>query len=1097
MVVKMDLFTELGLKKDEPAVASNLFQDLGLEAPKPVVTTVGRDQILKSKEDIDAIRKMMVKSQGTDYLSVPDEQLYDEFLTHMRWTNTNEVSTVKEAMDVLGADEKTKAIYGRAYDVYDKTNNMFKEDWGDVGRGAWDYTKAIITSPSTYLGGILGKTVGRAGTKKLQQEALQAAMTAVAKKTGNNEVAKVAVKQELVRMTARVNTRKALAAATVAEGVTAGFQDALYQEIMMEAGSQEDFSFVQNLASVALGSVGGLSTLAMTKKKKGTSGLGGVDEAVKVSKEVRRKNVNKVVEEEAAKLVAKASADWAALVKEGVNIDANRELRSSVIKWFTDYNTDTGFVSILQKAGADLDVETSGGFARSLVDFATDLEPAAKNALSKAFEPLGVNFDQVVAVFSAAANEAGKNNNYLSLASKFWDNFKNVTVANKSAGEGVINGLPQTKPELDPKTLQYMQSVWKRAIVSHPGTTLLNVKGWMVASTARSAAEALQMATLYGKAGVEALIGKDSKVSLSQAKALKDNLQYMSRIAVDPFTTVDGFYKLLEMAPKKIQGKVQQQFFQGVDSRGPAAFNINPDGKAVKATEWYLEKAQRLSLVTFQDLLTKSLSGVKELDKQVRLEKGMGLTELLEAGKVHEISETAWEKTTKVLQEDTFSTDFRHATGPLGKIASYIQEFSSLPVIGLAFPFGQFANSVIAFTWRYSPMGLVHPLTKALTGKGDLDVGLKVMQGVVGTTALALLTQREEEKRKDGLQWFEERDDKGDVYKVDNLFPVSVYNLTGRIINDWLKGEGSSKDLYVELGRQFALPAALEEIAGPKFVLDMVRYMTEPNIGDAERGAFMNVVGMALESIAGTASGITRPLDMVNDTIALSGELTGVYDNAVPDRKLVRDPLERIILELTRYTDAIFAPLLGEEGPEGYRMAAPKQSATQDGPVRPGNAMSAIYGVNYQQRRTYIDRLLGVVNKAPFRADSFTTGVPEYDNWLNEVITPHLEEKARSLLKNPNFEKLTMSAKIDKVESMIKETRKEVRALLDTPYGRTTQDYLRSEQAKLLARPSGARKGAKAALNIIKPDHELTLLEIQMLNTEMGLEKKYLETQVK
>jgi len=191
-------------------------------------------------------------------------------------------------------------------------------------------------------------------------------------------------------------------------------------------------------------------------------------------------------------------------------------------------------------------------------------------------------------------NEAGYQNQALSSASKFWDNYKNITIANREAAQGVAAAVADEADKLpnNPETLGYIQSVWKRLVVSHPGTTVANVKGWGFAMAGRTLAEAVQIGALYGAGGIKALMGSASaRVTLGQANALVKNMGYMTRMAVDPFTTAEGFYKLLEKAPKKIQREVAQQFFQGVDNRGAAAFGLKPDSFATKNTERLTEIA--------------------------------------------------------------------------------------------------------------------------------------------------------------------------------------------------------------------------------------------------------------------------------------------------------------------------------------------------------------------------------------------------------------------------------------------------------------------------------------------------------------------------
>jgi hypothetical protein len=131
-----------------------------------------------------------------------------------------------------------------------------------------------------------------------------------------------------------------------------------------------------------------------------------------------------------------------------------------------------------------------------------------------------------------------------------------------------------------------------------------------------------------------------------------------------------------------------------------------------------------------------------------------------------------------------------------------------------------------------------------------------------------------------------------------------------------------------------------------------------------------------------------------------------------------------------------------------------------------------------------------MVNKAPFRVDSFTTGVPQYDNWMNEVITPILEREANALLSSEAFQKMSMSAKIDVVERMLDGARKEVLTSLEGIGPRGKNETLLNERRKLMSIPRAARARAKSELNIATPDHKLNMVEIELIRKKIELERE-------
>lgn len=1202
-------------------VKANTLQDkYGDFIPKGVET---KESVLASPKDMAAIRKMMVASKDTYYQTASDDETYDAFMSHMRWLNSNETYTAKEAIDVYAADNETRVAYGEAYKVYDRVSSIFTNggDLGDKAGAIKDYGQAILTSPSTYAGFIVGKMVGRAGSKVaikgIQELTIAAAETAakeIAKKGGTKALQETA-KREVVNAAVKVSTKRAVIAAAGVEGLLANFQDQLYQDVMMDTGAQEEYSYMQNAISTVLGGSGAVTSMLGHKTFKGATGLSDAGKKIEAGKVERAKGATKRVVADLRKSIKKVNTDWAKLVKDGRGLDDNQPLRDAVVKWFTDYKTEDGFAAILQKNGVAIKGTDDKTFSKSLTDFAMGLDAEARDEINEVFEPLGITFGQVVTKFAAIVNEAGYQNQSVSSMAKFFKNYQNVTIANRSAAQGVaeaianpprpvrptmgtppvapgftrlwrgvdgkdnghisgssmtggwfttkrekaekyaagggrltyldlpekdksvwikfsnghggpdewvtdnaaiqkqakpyeegwvpteLEGTPNIRPDLDDadevvekvdkETLGYLMSTWKRLVVSHPATTVANVKGFGIAMAARTASEAVQMSALYGAAGVKALMGSSTAgKTLGQANALFKNMSYMTRMAVDPFTTVEAFHAMLEQAPKKHQKRVAKQFFQGVDNKGAASFGLNPEGFAVKNTEKLIKWAQDLSFVNAQDVMTKSFSGMKELDKQTRLKFGVGIDDILNTGRSHEITDDMWSHAIKALEEDTFSKDFRGTKGwfGMGRLADISQQISSIPGIGFFYPFGQFVNSVIDFGIRYSPLALAGIASKVMKKQIDVDLGEKISQMIVGTTMIGTLAHREAGKEKDGLQWNEERDASGGVYKVDNLFPWGLYNLAGRIALGWDRGEGVNKDLMTAAAQQLSFPAALGDIGSPQVIRDMVDYATSPTTTDDDKNAFWDLMGYSANFIAPIAAGFTRPLDPLNKFVGAYSDANGITSNVTIDKKL-SPGIDGTIQSFSRYTNTLFNYLLGEPDEEGKLLyGKPKHSATQKGEIRSGNDGAGIFGAQYAQRRTPIDKLLGMVNKAPFKADSFTSGDPEYDDWMNQNVNPILEREATRLLNNDMFKGMTMAAKIAAVDDMLTAARNEVLATLET--NGSKDNILLNERRKLLVLPKNDRNAAKEELGITTPDHKLNMTQIRIIQTKIKMNEK-------
>lgn len=1075
-----------------------------------------KDQVLSDPTKMDIIRNMMATSTDSIYKNKPDprfpdrtdvktdDEVYDAFTTHMRWVNSNEAYTAKEAIDVFGADDRTKASYGEAYKLYDQIDDVASSE-GTLGtlRAAKDYGLGIVTSPSTWLSFGIGKMFGKASTtagKEAIMLAAEKAAEGITKQMAAKGATKTAIKtanREVVRAAAKVSARKAITINAAADMSFAQVQDVLYQKTMQEAGAQDEFSVAQNVVSTLLGGTSAAFAITHARPIKGATGLEGAGEKIVVERKARASSAGKKVAKDVKRVLIQNQVDWIKLAEEGGDLANNPELRQSVFKWFTDTKDPDSLVSLLQKNGADLKLHDSNSFSESLVRFAEGMDDEARKEINEAFEPLGITFTQVTQIFANVARSSGQNFKGLSDASKFLENFRGITITNKQAAQGVIDAseeLVQDKA-IDKQTLKYWQTVWKRALISTPATSIVNIKGWGIMQAIKAPSQALQMAALYGLGGGKKILGvRSADATLGQARALLKNLGYMARIAVDPFTTVEAFSALVDNAPKNIQREVHHHFFQGVEmAGGPEKLGMNPKNLGIKATEWYLTTAQRWSLVHSQDVMTKAISGVTELDKQTRLHLGASLDEILNSSRIHEITDEMWDNAVRVLQEDTFSKSFAGDKGIFGSLASISQQISHHAIGGFIWPFGQFVNSMLSFSWKHSPLGLIEPAMKIIKGKGDLNAGERLSRAIVGSSILGVAYFRERDKQKEGLQWFEERDADGAVHRVDNMFPLGLINITARILYNQINNGAQDADLYTDLGKQLAVPAALKDLGAMSILTEFGSYLKyEKDVGTS---VVQDLVMKAATSLSGIAGGFTRPLDPINDLTGAYLDAQGVVNSATPDKKQV-EGLDGVAMELTRYTNNFFSLLVGEEDETGRRMVGkPKHSATQEGEIKSGNAVMGVLGTPYEQKRTSIDTLLGMVDKPPFKVDSFSSGNAEYDDFVNQAIFPILEREAKRLLANPVFKNSPHSVKMQTITDMLRSAEQEVLTNLDSGLVGTDAQRVLVERKKLLSRPKNDIRRAKQELGIVHKDHELTMFEIEQIKEWIKLDDKIIKKQ--
>lgn len=1057
-----------------------------------------QQDVINDPNKISKIREYMVSRFGTEWKDASEEEVLDKFVSHMRWVNTNEVNTVGEARAVYGADDNTKAKYGEAYKVYEDMSTMFSNGPGEIAEGAWDYTSAVLTSPSTYLGGVLGRAVSKAGTKAAQKAITTATTEALAKeatKNGVSSTANLAARREVLTAAMKHNTTKVALTAALTDGVMATGQDALYQDIMMETGAQDKYSIMQTAAASITGLIGG-GIAVIPERGRGRSGLSDVAGKITKARKERASRAAKNAAPEMKAMIERISTDWLEAAKRGETADAKGFLRERTLQTFLDVEDENSLVRILQRAGAEFNFNDNVTLSSQLIDFATGLSEEAKQSFDEALRPLNIRFGEMMDIFARVMQESGQNFSKASIAKRFLQEYQNISVSKRNAAQDLLNSVKdeaEEKSELTlGNTLGYAQAIWKKMVVSSIPTTVVNVKGWTFAMLGRSFAEVIHGTAVGGLGFAQNLVKPGSGINrLRESKALLHSQVFTARTMLDPFTSVEAFSELLSRAPKKIQKRSLETFFGGVREETAANYGINPNSFLARNIDKASEFAAQVSLVRTQDIYTKTFSGLKQLDIEVRNKFGVGLDDLVDRGEYYKIDDEMWGNTINAMLKDTFSQDYTKGGGILNKIANTVETMSNVPGIGFVLPFGRFLNNTVAFTLAYSPLGLFPLASKAYRkSASSMDIGEKMAKAVVGTTFLFAVAANEAKKQEEGLQWFENKAGDGQVENVSTLFPMSVYNLAGRIIHNIASNEGAPRDLMEELKKQVGPLDAITSVVDGGIVTDLIKYLAQADENPEDMSIFVDTIKAILPTMGGIAAGYTRPLDMPNDILGTILDAKGVVSDQAVDRKQADGVVEATLLNLSRYTNTLFNMMLGEETEDGLLYGKPAQSATEKDPVSDPNPMSTMFGRRLEPARTNIDRVLGMVDKPPFRVNSFTSGVPEYDAFINDVVFNTLERKATQLLKSDIFKKAPMAAKRDMVEKLIRASRDEVLDMVESPYVGDQNGRLLNERRKLMVYDQSLRAEAKKALSISTKDRELTLFQIQLIRDWIEVNRK-------
>ena len=317
MTNQIDIFKKYGLGEEgfakvEPPMHKH--SSIVLDNEEDIFDSpIPEDQKLKKKdlyryENINTIRDYMTANKGVDYMDMEKETLVEDFVDHMRFFNTNALSTAGEVRFISKADDNTKAMAAQAYNLYDSLGNVFVNDgvYGAVD-GVKDYVFAAFSDPTNYVGAITGgfgkaaalgiTQTGKSAIKKAASQAAkraaqsgstkQAAENAgieagtlmaqkmIAKSASGKEVSMAARKaakkaKAEVRLRAAQNAasgvgkeeikkagKRAVIQTTAIDAIVAATQDNAIQHIYLDVGAQEEYSELQTGLSLALGGVGG------------------------------------------------------------------------------------------------------------------------------------------------------------------------------------------------------------------------------------------------------------------------------------------------------------------------------------------------------------------------------------------------------------------------------------------------------------------------------------------------------------------------------------------------------------------------------------------------------------------------------------------------------------------------------------------------------------------------------------------------------------------------------------------------------------------------------------------------------------------------
>lgn len=1045
-----------------------------------------RQDILSDPTKITPLREYMINRKGNVWVDKTDEEVLNGYISHMRWVGTNEVSLVGEWLHLQRGEETDKALAGEAYKIYDQMapfwdNGNFWEGLGAVG----EYAASGLLSPSTLLSLGVGKIVGQAVVKGSARQLLQTAM-----RTGGPEAVEVVAKS--------YSRRRAFieaGAATATDSASNTAFDMVYQrDLMMATGAQEEFSWLQLGMAAASGALAG--------------GMSYFPQASRGSAGVTAQGVRRSREEAAAAAMGKAAPrikgqfeklvqalnkeDWQRSVERGGQFDLRQSEVDKFVHTFFDVKNPDSITSILKDSGANLAFE-EGQFTREFLNYLKEMPKKELDELNEVFEPnLGVTFGEAMDILANSMSRSGSIQGEASQASRALRQYYKLAGAkaraNNTIAEQAAKMSEEKAKEEGPKVIRYVQSLWRRALVSHLSTTAVNIQGWGAAYSARALSETLHASGALVRGSLEAMVtGNLSNPSLARSSALFKNQIFKMKTLLDPYSTIESFEALLEKAPKNYKEVLMREHFGGIGGKDNLEIYNIPKNRATKGLEKTAKVAADISLVTFQDVWTKTLSGITSLDKQTRTKLGKSLSQLMKENKLNLIDDEMWGAAVKDALIDTFSYDYSRDRSSIKYMARLTDAASNAPILGFVFPFGKFMTNSLAFSTAYSPVAMLKIaglFGRKATGRAveEGEIGEAISKAIVGTVGLAMLGKSSYDAMGEGYQWNEIENSTGEIVDVQNIAPISGHILAGRMYHLAMNGEYISPELWTELGKQLIFGQYAEALKTPTAITELVNAL--PQAGDEENRFMSTLIREASSILFNIGSGFTRPLEPLNMAADMATQSRVQIDRRIPNTVY-----DTAMSEITRYTDALFYPLLGSPDEDGP--LTPARTATRpEGDIRDPNPAARLVGVRRAQPKNDIDRVLGMINYPAFRLDE-RSGVPEWDRFVNQEIAPRLNRRAGQLLESEWFMNLPKDRQIDEVKKVVSDIRREVADLMTKGLYSDYDAILLNERSKFSQLSVSLRRDAKRVFGLQDvDDRELSLHQIRTLREWMKIREE-------
>lgn len=965
-----------------------------------------------------------------------------------------------------------------AYKLFDSLGGAFGSDrtLGDKADAVYDYGRALIVDPVNLVSLGVGKLFAK-GTSKLAIESLkgaartagEAAVKALGK--GASEAAKAQARKEAARRAyvramsdtafkdaAKVATKREILGATATDTLAAGAVDRLQQEAEIISKYREGVSYGQVGFAALSGIVGGglsyglvqlkgsseipMASIELEKSLEtmtATRELAAKEALETATKDFDKnyfmdnlKKVRKILLDQKEDMIRTGQVLRKGQGPTGSKMSPNLTLNRAFLLGDEDVGVEKGVLGILLDSGVPIEALATRDKGESLNErlytVIQTVDPELKDEINGVFKELSEglagkqnDLDDYLAVTKDELTEGAQ---VMNISSQFSREINKIAkakgvVAGEITAEDAIRATtgavdPETKKNFLSGGAKTLQDNLIRALVTHPGTTALNLIGWKQASMSQSASDMVRAALYGGTAAINTLMGRSVSATkyANLSRQMADLQRQKLKNIVDPYTTYEGAMDYLTYRPEA-QKEMFRYITGGIEVDDVLKeLDLEPGQKLNRTRYQKIVNSFEVAYgVKAQDFFSKTQEFMYSIDKQVRLKYGKSYAEFL---KDPELVTYLTEKGTDRYKEfaeieayavqdalrNVFAKSYGDSKTVLGSAAKIIEEARNYPVIGAMVPFGQFFNNTVAFMFDHSGISLAHSIARKTagnpTGRDTMDL---LTKAAVGWSTLGLVTAREMENLDAGLPWYAERDRDGAVVNRQYDFPYSLYKLVGRMGAHLARDEQIPEELLAEFGRNFGTEGLTRQLgdAGTT-AMEAMKMLTQGEFGEAG--------DQALNALKASASmylsGFSRRLDPVNQIAAMQrGE-----DYVAVDRKQGY----KYVNDSVRYVDQIYSLLSGED------IAPEKKFATTDRDQVQG--IGRIVGYREILPSSSVQKLFADIGR-PDWMTAIRTESPEAANVFNENIFPVLEMYADIALNRGKWDAMTLDQKKDGLDRML------------------------------------------------------------------------------